>query len=92
MTAVNADDFDVDQTLPLLQATLREESDDINWNVVYEAVTESTPLLRRTSSFQQTPFSINTGSFANSTEYRNYVDDVLKKELEHLYVGIPGFF
>ncbi|KAF1357805.1 hypothetical protein EJ07DRAFT_22177, partial [Lizonia empirigonia] len=43
MTAVNADDFDVDRILPLLQATLREESDDVIWNAVYDAVTESTP-------------------------------------------------
>ncbi|KAI1584778.1 hypothetical protein PtrCC142_012217, partial [Pyrenophora tritici-repentis] len=92
MTAVNADEFDVDRILPLLQATLRKESDDIIWNAVYDAVTESTPPPRPISSFQQTPLSINTGSFANSTEHRKHVDDVLKEELGHLYVGIPGFF
>ncbi|KAF2470894.1 uncharacterized protein BDR25DRAFT_368570 [Lindgomyces ingoldianus] len=31
-------------------------------------------------------------SFANSTEHRKYVDDVLKEELGPMYVGIPGFF
>ncbi|KAI1524021.1 hypothetical protein PtrEW4_009834 [Pyrenophora tritici-repentis] len=92
MTAVNADEFDVDRILPLLQATLRKESDDVIWKAVYDAVTESTPPPRPTSSFQQTPLSINTGSFANSTEHRKHVDDVLKEELGHLYVGIPGFF
>ncbi|KAI1524152.1 hypothetical protein PtrSN001C_011160, partial [Pyrenophora tritici-repentis] len=92
MTTVNADEFDVDRILPLLQATLRKESDDIIWNAVYDAVTESTPPPRPISSFQQTPLSINTGSFANSTEHRKHVDDVLKEELGHLYVGIPGFF
>ncbi|KAF1360122.1 hypothetical protein EJ07DRAFT_116377 [Lizonia empirigonia] len=49
------------------------------------------PPPRPTSSFQQTPLSINTGSFANSAEHRKHVDDVLKEELGHLYVGIPGF-
>ena len=92
MTAVNNDDFDVDRILPLLQATLREESDNVIWSTVYDAVTESTPPPRPTSFFQQTPLSINTGSFANSTEHRKHVDDVLKEELGHLYVGIPGFF
>jgi hypothetical protein len=92
MTAVNADDFDVERILPLLQATLRKESDNVIWNTVYDAVTESTPPPRPTSSLIQTPLSINTGSFANSTEHRKYVDDVLKEELGHLYVGIPGFF
>ncbi|EDU46210.1 conserved hypothetical protein [Pyrenophora tritici-repentis Pt-1C-BFP] len=76
MTAVNTDEFDIDRILPLLQATLREESDDVIWNAVYDAVTESTPPPRLTSSFQQTPLSINTGSFANSTEHRKHVDDL----------------
>ncbi|EDU47892.1 conserved hypothetical protein [Pyrenophora tritici-repentis Pt-1C-BFP] len=61
-------------------------------STVYDAVTESTPPPCPTSSFQQTPLSINTGSFANSTEHRKHVDDVLKEELGYLYVGIPGFF
>ncbi|KAF1831020.1 hypothetical protein BDW02DRAFT_506215 [Decorospora gaudefroyi] len=39
-----------------------------------------------------TPLSINTGNFANSAEHRRHVDDVLKEELGHLYVGVPGFF
>ena len=92
MTAVNADDFDIEQILPLLQAILHKEPDRVIWDRVYDAVTKSTPPPRPTSSFQHTPLSINTGSFANSTEHRKHVDDVLKEELGHLYVGIPGFF
>jgi hypothetical protein len=92
MTAVNADDFDIERILPLLQAILHKETDNVIWDRVYDAVTESTPPPRPTSSFQHTPLSINTGSFANSTEHRKHVDDVLKEELGHLYVGIPGFF
>ncbi|RYN85705.1 hypothetical protein AA0119_g13200 [Alternaria tenuissima] len=92
MTTVNADDFDIERILPLLQAILHKESDHVIWDRVYDAVAESTPPPRPSSSFQQTPLSINTGSFANSAEHRKHVDDVLKEELGHLYVGVPGFF
>jgi hypothetical protein len=68
MTAVNADNFEIERIIPLLKAVLHKESDDAIWNTVYDAVAESTPPPRTTSSFQQTPVSINTGSFANSTD------------------------
>ncbi|KAI0516702.1 serine/threonine-protein kinase Sgk2 [Xylaria bambusicola] len=59
---------------------------------VYLAVTESTPPPRPiASSIQQTPWLYNTGSFANSSEYRQDVDRVLKLELGPLYVGVPRF-
>lgn len=92
MTTVNADDFDIERILPLLQAILHKEPDNVIWDRVYDAVTESTPPAGPTSSFQQTPLFINTGSFANSTEHHKHVDDVLKEKLGHLYVGVPGFF
>jgi len=41
---------------------------------------------------QQTPWLRNTSSFANSSEYRKHIDDVLREELGHMYFGIPGFF
>ncbi|KAE8849627.1 hypothetical protein PTNB73_01362 [Pyrenophora teres f. teres] len=90
--AVSPDDFDAERVRPLLDAILKLQPDEFVWDAVYNAVTESTPPPRPTSSFQQTPLSINTGSFANSTEHRKHVDDVLKEELGHIYVGIPGFF
>jgi hypothetical protein len=90
--AVSSDNFDAERIRPLLDAILEFQTDEVVWDRVYDAVTELTPPPRPTSSFQQTPLSINTGSFANSTEHRKYVDDVLKEELGHLYVGIPGFF
>ncbi|KAI1508044.1 hypothetical protein KJE20_03562 [Pyrenophora tritici-repentis] len=90
--AIGSDDFDAERVRPLLDAILKLQPDEFVWDAVYNAITESTPPPRPTSSFQQTPLSINTGSFANSTEHRNHVDDVLKEELGHLYVGIPGFF
>jgi hypothetical protein len=92
MTAVNAGNFEIERIIPLLKAVLSKESDDAIWNRVYDAVTESTPPPRPTSSILQTPWLRSTGSFANSTEHRKYVDDVLKEELGSMYVGIPGFF
>ncbi|CAE7219779.1 hypothetical protein PTTW11_11218 [Pyrenophora teres f. teres] len=90
--AVGSDDFDTERVRPLLDAILKFQPDKFVWDAVYNAVTESTPPPRPTLSFQQTPLSINTGSFVNSTEHRKHVDDVLKAELGHLYVGIPSFF
>ena len=45
-----------------------------------------------TSSFQQTPWSFNTGSFADTSEHRNQVDGPLKEELlPGLRLDIPDF-
>ncbi|KAF2621537.1 hypothetical protein BU25DRAFT_426436 [Macroventuria anomochaeta] len=92
MTAVNADNVDVERLLPLLQAVLHKASDEVVWDKVYAAVTESTPPPLPASSIQQTPWLRSTDSFANSTEHRKYVEDVLKEELGQMHVGVPGFF
>jgi hypothetical protein len=78
--------------MPLLNAVLNKQPDEVIWHAVYDAVTESTPPPRPPSSFQQTPWLHNTGSFANSTEHGKYMDGVLKEELGQLYAGLPGFF
>jgi hypothetical protein len=90
--STESDDFDFTRIIPLLRAVLNDESDDTIWDKVYNAVTESTPPPHPPSSILQTPWLRSTGSFANSTEHRKYVDDVLKEELGPMYVGIPGFF
>ena len=89
---VTSDSFDDKRIRPLLDAVLNKQPDEVVWDRVYEAVTESTPPPRPSPSFQQTPLSIKTGSFANSAEHRKHVDDVLKEELGHLYAGVPDFF
>ena len=81
MSAVNADDFNIEQLIPLLKAVLSKEPDHFIWDKVYAFVTKSTPPIFPASSFQQTPWLRNTSSFVNSTEHRKYVDDVLKEEL-----------
>ena len=45
-----------------------------------------------TSSFQQTPWSFNSGRFADSSEHRAQVDDVLRGELlPGLLIDVPDF-
>ncbi|KAF2680211.1 hypothetical protein K458DRAFT_445416 [Lentithecium fluviatile CBS 122367] len=90
--STESDDFDLERIIPFLKAVLNHEPDEVIWNKVYDAVTESTPPPRPASSFPQTPWLRNTSSFANSTEHRKYVDDVLKEELGPMYVRIPSFF
>lgn len=92
-SAVYSDNFDIKHILPLLRAVLNNEPDEVIWNNVYAVVAASTvfTVAKRTTpplsapsltaSFQQTPWLHNTGSFANSTEHRKYVDGVLKEEL-----------
>lgn len=90
---VQSDDFDLDHIRPLLEAALADDLDDaLVWSRVYDAVAESTPPPQPlASSVQQTPWLRNTNSFANSSEYRKYVDAVLREELGLLSVGHPDF-
>jgi hypothetical protein len=89
--AASSDDFDVKRVKPLLKVVIRNEPNERLWEKVFEAVTESTPP-PRPPPVQQTPWMRNTSSFANSSEHRKYVDDVLKEELGPIHVGVPGFF
>ncbi|KKZ63527.1 hypothetical protein EMCG_02152 [[Emmonsia] crescens] len=86
-----AANFEVRPLLPLLKAVRDKEPDEVIWDKVYAAVTESTPPPRPPPSFQQTPWLRNTSSLANSSERRKHVDGVLKEELGDMYVDIPGF-
>ena len=49
-SAVFSDDFDFDRVKPLLSAIPDNESDELIWDTVYSAVTESTPPPRLPSS------------------------------------------
>ncbi|KAH7000856.1 hypothetical protein EDB80DRAFT_581085 [Ilyonectria destructans] len=93
ISAVASAEFNFDRVKPLLKSALSDEPDDaLIWDQVYNAVTEPTPPPRPVaSSIQQTPWLRNTSSFANSSERRKYVDDVLKEELGPMYVGLRNF-
>jgi hypothetical protein len=92
--AINAGDFDVRRVIPLLRSVLNNEPDGVIWDNVYNLIAESTlgtvtkpstpppsgpPC---TSSFQQTPWSFNTGSFADTSDLRRNVDPILRSEVE----------
>ncbi|KAJ5573499.1 uncharacterized protein N7459_007926 [Penicillium hispanicum] len=93
MSSVDSEDFHLDRIKPVLKAALAHDSKDaLIWENVYLAVVECTPPPRQiSSSIQQTPWLTNTSGFANSSEYRQDVDRVLKAELGTLYVGVRGF-
>ncbi|KAJ6168196.1 hypothetical protein N7497_001039 [Penicillium chrysogenum] len=92
ISAAASEAFDSSRVRPLLTANLAHKPDREIWDCVYSAVTEPTPPPRAIiSSLQQTPWLHKTSSFANSSEYRQDVDRVLKSELGPLYVGLPDF-
>ncbi|KAJ0103725.1 hypothetical protein J7T55_001741 [Diaporthe amygdali] len=91
--SLDSGDFDLDRIKPLLKSAISNTLDDAHiWDEAYRVVTESTPPPQPVaSSLQQTPWLHKTSSFANSLEYRQDVDRVLKLELGPLYVGLPEF-
>lgn len=90
---VDPDGFDINRISPLLLAVLNKESDRVIWNNVTIAVTDSTPPPRALPKLDQTPYSFNTSSFVNTSEYRKHVDGVLKVELgSDLCIGVPRFY
>lgn len=95
IAAATSEDFDLDRAIPLLELCLRTESNDaLIWDQVYDLVGETTtpPQTIASSLLIQTPWIHNTGSFANSSEYRQHVDKILKMELGPLYVGLGRFY
>ena len=78
------------------------DSDVDIWTAVLDLLARTRPIPQPTtpppslpsftSSFQQTPWSFNTGSFADTSEYRKQVDDPLREELlPSLRLDIPDF-
>ncbi len=96
------------QAAPLLQLVVTQKrdftqiSDTDIWTAVLDLVARTRPIPPPTtppqsrpsfaSSFQQTPWSFNTGSFADTSEHRNEVDGPLKEELlPGLRLDVPDF-
>jgi Fungal protein kinase len=95
--AIYADGFDFEQIVPLLNAVLNNETDEVIWNNVYAAVARpTTPLqsnLPFTASFQQTPWTFSTGMFEDTSDLRRHVDPILKAEVDgNLIIDHPQFF
>jgi hypothetical protein len=89
---VESDQLDAERIVPLLQAVINKEPDDVIFTEAYAAVAESTPPPRPQAQVLQTPYTPSTSSIVNSSEYRQHMDDLLKEELGPLYVDIPGFY
>ena len=94
-----------DASLPLLIAVLNNEPDDIIWDNVYRVIVESTGAIKakpstpppsgppRTASFQQTPWTFNTGSFADTFDLRRNVDPILRTKVgDNLRIDHPDVF
>ena len=103
---IGSDDFDIERIVPLLEAVLNNETDELIWDKVYDTVTASIAFTvvakpttpppsgpSLTSSFQQTPWTFNTGSFADTSDLRKDVDPILKSEVEdNLKIDHPDVF
>lgn len=82
-------DVHVRRVIPVLAAVLNNEFDAVIWKKVYDLLTESTPTTvvklstppssraSRTASFQQTPWTFNTASFADTSDLSRNVDPIL---------------
>ncbi|KAJ5106866.1 hypothetical protein N7456_003541 [Penicillium angulare] len=83
ISAAASETFDFLRISPLLNTVLARKSDSDIWNCVYDAIVEPTPPPRTILH--------KTSSFANSSEYRQDINRVLKSELRSLYIRISDF-
>ncbi|RDH29332.1 hypothetical protein BDQ94DRAFT_182351 [Aspergillus welwitschiae] len=91
-SAVLSETIDPSRLRPLLTSAIACTPDSDVWECLHGAVPGyTTPRREIASPSQQTPWSYNTSSLANSSEFRQDIDRVLKAELGALYVGLPHF-
>ena len=87
---------------PLLKVVIGGAKDEAIWSAVFDFIAQSgptqlpvtTPPASSTfeAKFPQTPFSFNTSTFENSSEYRKHVDPILKEELHgNMELDHPDF-
>ncbi|KIW36525.1 uncharacterized protein PV06_11236 [Exophiala oligosperma] len=75
---IDSEQFDANSIIPLLRDVINGAPDKTLFAKAYATLTESTPPPCPT--------------IVNSSEQRQYMDDLLKEEMGPLYVGIPGFY
>ncbi|KAL7794353.1 serine/threonine-protein kinase Sgk2 [Trichoderma ceciliae] len=93
ITEITSEDFSRDRVQPLIAAALADEPDEtLIWNLVSAAAAaaESTPPPQSVAN-TDTPWRHSTGSIVNSSEYRQDIDPVLKRELGDIHINVPGF-
>ncbi|WVN87097.1 uncharacterized protein L203_102273 [Cryptococcus depauperatus CBS 7841] len=95
ISSVLSGDLDFDHIRSLLEAALADNPEDaLIWDRVADAAAAlnvTPPPRSMTLSSLQTPWVHSTSSIVNSPEYRLYIDQVLKRELGQLRVGLPSF-
>ena len=72
---------------PLLRPILEQAKDEVIWSIAFELNDRTRPkrlVTPPTSAppFQQTSWTYKTGSLADTSESRNHMDTVLKREIE----------
>jgi hypothetical protein len=94
---IDSGEFNVRSIVPLFEQVVSHASDLDICNVLFALVgrpatpPQSGPSF--TASFQQTPWTFTTGSFADTSDLRRDVDPILKGEVEdNLIIDHPGFF
>ncbi|KAI9770972.1 MAG: hypothetical protein M1840_002676 [Geoglossum simile] len=88
-----SNDFNVRLVISLLNKVIDKAPDADILDTVYVLVTQSTPPPRPLPRSDRTPIMGNTSTSFNTSEYRRYLDDALKDELNSsLHIDIPGFF
>ena len=101
-SGLSSSQINIKITAGLLHVVVTEEADHKIWTELYAVIAATRPTPHPTtppssrpsftSSFQQTPWSFNTGGFEDTSEHRKQVDDVLKQELlPSLRIDIPDF-
>ncbi|KAK3177888.1 hypothetical protein OEA41_000020 [Lepraria neglecta] len=105
-SGLSSSQISIKLTAGLLHAVVTGEADQKIWTELYEVIARTRPIppplpqpttpsqshTSFTSSFPQTPWSFNTGSFADASEHRKEVDNILREELlPALRIDIPDF-
>jgi len=89
---VVSNDFNIRSVISLLNKVIDKAPDADIWGTVCDLVTQSTSP-RPLPYPNQTPISFNTGSPANTSEYRKQFDGALKDALDSsLHINVPNFF
>ncbi|KAI9727184.1 MAG: hypothetical protein M1834_008492 [Cirrosporium novae-zelandiae] len=95
--------IDIQLVSQIVKHIITQADDTIIWAAILDLITQTTPapqprtpppsLPSFVSSVQQTPWSFNTSQFANTSEFREHVDPILKSEIEgNLIIDHPHFF
>ncbi|KAL6228841.1 hypothetical protein BDW75DRAFT_250535 [Aspergillus navahoensis] len=87
ISVLDSEEFEIRRIIPLLNAVLDAEADEVIWRKTYAVIVEPTPPPRPLPFLGQTPYLHTTSSFVNSVEGGKgsiYVDD---QEFAEVFFG-----